>query len=118
MWPDLVRMRGDTLTPGWVQQRALEYLETEQQVFLAIHGWSAENASKHVRVSFKTEVRGDQYRVRQLRFRFGLEDYSAKPTRTSIARPEPTIYFDPITRYLLDEMGRPILTDEGFVITT
>lgn len=74
-----------------VVETALEYYEIEQEVFLALHGWGKDNFKKLIRVSAKTEKRNDQYRVRTINFKFGIEDTSALPVKTTIARPDPII---------------------------
>lgn len=81
----------NNLAPEEVRKTALNYYETEQQVHEALHGWAKDNFSKLVRVSAKTEKRNDEYRVRVLRYRFGMEDYSTAPTKITITRPDPTI---------------------------
>ena len=81
----------NNLAPEEVRKTALSYYETEQQVHEALHGWAKDNFSKLIRVSAKTEKRNDEYRVRVLRYRFGMEDYSTAPTKVTITRPDPTI---------------------------
>ena len=77
----------NNLAPDQVRETALSYYETEQQVHEALHGWAKDNISKLVRVSAKTEKRNDEYRVRTVRYRFGMEDYSTAPKKVTIARP-------------------------------
>lgn len=77
----------NNLTPTEVRNTALNYYETEQQVHNALHGWAKDNISKLVRVSAKLEKRNDEYRVRVMRYRFGMEDNSTARVRNSVARP-------------------------------
>lgn len=77
----------NSLAPVEVRKTALNFYETEQQVHLALHGWAKDNVRKMIRISTKLEKRHDEYRVRILRYKFGMEDYSAEPIKVIIARP-------------------------------
>lgn len=70
---------------------AMDYYEVEQEVYLALQGWADDNFGKLIRQSAVTEKRNDNYRIRKIRFKVGMEDESAKPTRVSIPRPDPKI---------------------------
>lgn len=74
-----------------VARLSLEYYEGEQEVYLALQGWADDNFGKLTRQSVVTEKRNDNYRVRKMRFKVGMEDESAKPKRITVARPEPII---------------------------
>lgn len=75
------------LAPDSSIDDGLNCYELEQEVFEALHGYSADNFKKLIRVSAVTEKRNDQYRVRVLRFKVSMEDKSARPKKTVIARP-------------------------------
>lgn len=79
------------LAPDEVVDDALSFYEIEQEVFLALHGWGMDNFKKLIRISANTEKRTDNYRVRIIKFRFGMQDDSATPVLTTIARPDPNI---------------------------
>ena len=79
------------LSPDDVVEEALSYYEIEQEVFLALHGWGRDNFKKLIRISAITEKRNDNYRVRVMKFRVGMQDDSATPLLTTIARPDLTL---------------------------
>lgn len=76
------------LAPQEVRKKALGYYETEQEVHLALHGWAKDNVGKLIRVSSKLEKRHDEYRVRIVRYKFGMEDNSTEPVKVKIRRPQ------------------------------
>ncbi len=77
----------NSLAPDEVRQKALDYYEREQDVYLALQGFSHDNFRDLNRVSAKTEKRNDPLRVRVIRFRFGMEDYTAMPNTTPVNAP-------------------------------
>lgn len=81
----------DSLKPDAINQQAMDYLNTEQEVYLALQGWSSATISTMVRKSTKTEKRNDEYRVRVMRFSFGSEDYTAG-NQISVAVPDMSLY--------------------------
>ena len=86
----------NNINPDSVNEVALNYMETEQEVFIALQGWSCGAVSSMVRVSNKTEKRNDEYRVKTMRFSFGVEDNTAdKPI--SITVPDIELYGPYIT---------------------
>lgn len=77
----------NSIHPDEINLKAVDYLNTEQEVFLALQGFSFGYASTMIRVSKKLEKRNDEYRVKTMRFSFGVEDNTANRP-LSIARPD------------------------------
>lgn len=84
----------NNIAPDSVLEKALSFYEVEQQVHLALHGFSSSGFSKMIRISRRLEKRNDEMRVVQLRYKFGIEDYTTKPARTEIPRPDPPVIVD------------------------
>lgn len=87
----------NSIAPDDVNIKALDYLETEQEVYLALQGWSCGAASTMVRISSKTENRNDEYRVKVMRFSFGIEDNTANRPM-SVSLPDIELYGPFITK--------------------
>jgi len=83
----------NNLVPDSVREKALAFYEHEQEVYLALQGFSQDNFRDLNRVSAKTEKRNDTLRVRVIRFRFGLEDYSAMPQVNTVTDVPVTLNF-------------------------
>lgn len=67
-------------TPIAYKDKALKYLELENEVYKALHGIKLDGFGYLMRKSAKTEQReGDSIRVRDLRFSIVYEDHNAKP---------------------------------------
>jgi len=81
----------NNLVPTNIRENALQYHEVEFEVYKAFHGWAPEGFSRMLRRKVSTEKREDDIRVRTMLFAISFTDDSAKPSRTTIARPEPTL---------------------------
>jgi len=77
----------NSLAPEEVREKALDYFEHEQAIYLALQGFSAGEMRDLNRVSTRTEKRNDTLRVRTIKFRFGLIDESAMPNATQVTAP-------------------------------
>lgn len=81
----------NNLTPEAAIDNAVNYLETEQQVYKALHAWAPEGFSRCMRINTITERRDDDIRVRVLKFSISFTDESAKPVKQTIPRPDLSI---------------------------
>lgn len=79
------------LAPDAVKEKALEYYQAEQMAHYALHGFSVDNCRDIVRISRRRERRNDAYRVIEVKYKFGMEDYSTSPVRKTIPRPPAAI---------------------------
>lgn len=85
------------LKPEAVREKGLEFLELEQQLAAALHGWAPPGISRLLRRSAVTEKRDDDLRVRILSFELSYTDEAALPTYTSHPRPSALIVPPPVT---------------------
>ena len=69
------------------KENALNFFYIEQEVYVALQGWSTQYFGPLTRVSLKSEKRNDKLRVRIMQFKFNYLDASAIAATTSIARP-------------------------------
>ncbi len=79
------------LAPKAIRDMALKYYDTEQEVFEALHGFTAPGFSKLLRRAVKNEQRNDDLRVRVIRFAFSFEDTTGSKKYTKLATPLPNI---------------------------
>lgn len=97
----LMRLAGEAwsasnnLSTGQIMEKALEYYDLEQKIYVALHGWRAEGFSRLLRRKAVKEQRDDtNVRVRVLAYEWGFQDDTASPVKVAIARPEPIIVTD------------------------
>lgn len=81
----------NSLAPGDVRLKALEYYDIEQAVHVALHGWRNEGFSKLLRRKAIKEGREDKFRVRKIAYATSFEDDTTMPVLASLPRPEPFI---------------------------
>ncbi len=75
------------LTPDQWREKALQFYEIEQQVYIALHGWAPPGFGKLLRRSSSTEQREDDIRIRVLEMSYSYTDETAAPAKISIPRP-------------------------------
>ena len=75
------------LTPAQFMENAMKYLEIEQEIFVALHGWSPTGFSRCMRTVTVTERRDDDIRVRVNKFGTSFTDTSANKKKTTVQRP-------------------------------
>jgi len=80
-----------SLAPEDVAERGCEYWEIEQEVHEQLQGWAKDNVGKITRISAVTEKRRDEYRVRALRYSFGMEDNTTIKNKR-VSRPDASIH--------------------------
>ena len=78
----------NNLTPDGWREKALQFYETEQQVYLALHGWAPTGFGRLMRRSASTEQRDDDIRVRVMEFSYSYTDETAAPVKFTIPRPD------------------------------
>lgn len=81
----------NNLAPDAVVEQALQYLENENKLYANLHGRAVPGFGKFIRILDATEKRDDDIRVRIVKFSVSYTDDSAKPLRTSVARPDVAI---------------------------
>jgi len=81
----------NNLVPANIRANSLQYLELENKVYKALHGWGPEGFNKMLRRKSVTEKRDDDIRVKILRFSIGYKDEGAVPARLKVSRPGVTI---------------------------
>lgn len=81
----------NNLAPDAIVEQALQYLETENKLYVALHGKSVPGFGKFMRILDATEKRDDDIRVRIIKFAVSYTDDSAKPVRTKVPRPAANI---------------------------
>lgn len=70
----------NNLVDGDIRLAAFKYYEIEQAVHAALQGYRPSGGySKLTRISAKTERRNDAWRVRQVRYKVMIEDYTTQP---------------------------------------
>ena len=82
----------NNLAPDAIIEVALQYLEIENKLFIALHGKAVPGFGKFTRILDATERRDDDIRVRIIKFSVSYTDTSAKPVRTSVPRPDSVIH--------------------------
>lgn len=78
-----------SITPDFVQSKALQYYDIEMRLYQALQGWNPESdiCQPLVRISASNERREDPLRVRTLVFTTAFEDSSAQKVYTKVPRP-------------------------------
>ncbi|MBA3901486.1 MAG: hypothetical protein H0X62_14995 [Bacteroidetes bacterium] len=75
--------------PEQWKKEALKYYDLEWDLHKALQGWSpGEDYGYLTRTNVSTENRAPGIRIRTMRYRLEFEDYSAKPTQTTMQTPE------------------------------
>lgn len=75
-----------------IRKKSLKVYDLEYQLYVNLHGWAPpEGFSVLSFRSAKTELRQDPIRVRELRYEFTYEEYSAQYSRTKIPVPAPDV---------------------------
>jgi len=77
----------NNLVPANIRENALQYFEIEQKLFVALHGWAPAGFGRLLRRKSTKELREDDILVRRVPFAISFTDESAKPVKTTIARP-------------------------------
>lgn len=69
-------------TPADYREEALKYYDIEWAIHRSLHGWSpGDEFGSLSRSSAITQERTDNYRVRELRYKIAVDDYSTKPSQ-------------------------------------
>ncbi|MEI8278695.1 MAG: hypothetical protein WCG87_02960 [Bacteroidota bacterium] len=74
-------------TPGYYQERALQYYELEWALYNALEGWKPTGFAALTRIHSHTEPRNDRLRVRVQSFSLSFEDHSASPSYQTVQIP-------------------------------
>ncbi|PQJ09512.1 hypothetical protein CJD36_019940 [Flavipsychrobacter stenotrophus] len=93
------------LTPQQYREKALNYFNLDQIIYLSLHGWKPEyivdgvdqlaNVTGHLMcVSERRLPRNDDIIVTEQTFMLGKDDYSAKPVKGLVPRPEVKVITD------------------------